>query len=138
MSCIICKLINNEMPSYKVYEDEKVFAFLDINPSSLGHTVVAPKKHKASMSDFSAQELGEIYEKVCEIIQKIKNSEFKPTGFNIGVNQSKSAGQEIDHLHIHIIPRWNNDGGGAIQSVVQNKKQLSLKDVLDKIKKNET
>ena len=132
--CIFCKIINKEIPSHLIYEDEDVFAFLDINASAPGHTIVIPKKHVVTMFELSQDELGLLFEKVKMIASKIKESELAPTGFNIGVNQYRPAGQEVDHLHLHIIPRWENDGGGAMQSIVLNKTEESLESIAEKIK----
>jgi histidine triad (HIT) family protein len=133
MDCIFCKIINQEIPSHKVYEDDKVYAFLDIKPSAPGHTMVIPKKHVFNLFELSEQETGEFMEKVKKIALHIKESELKPTGLNIGVNQWRSAGQEVDHLHMHIIPRWDNDEGGAMQDIVSNPLKEDLKDILEKV-----
>lgn len=132
--CIICKLSNNEASAWKVYEDDKYFAFLDIDPSAPGHTMVAPKKHVATLFDLSKQETSEIFELVKKIALHIKQSDLKPTGFNIGLNQWRAAGQKTDHLHIHIIPRWEDDGGSTLQSAIKNPKEQGLDEVLKKIK----
>ena len=134
MDCIICKLINGEIPVYKVYEDEKYMAFLDINPSSPGHTMVVPKKHIPTLFVMTEEEMGEIFERVKKISLHIKDSALQPVGFNIGINHLRAAGQEIDHLHIHIIPRWPDDNGGAVQTIVKNKEKMSLEEILEKIK----
>lgn len=134
MDCVFCKIIKDEIPSHKVYEDEKYLAFLDVTPSASGHTIVIPKKHILNLFELSEQETGEFFEIVKKIALHIKQSELKPTGFNIGVNHWKSAGQEVDHLHVHIIPRWENDAGGAMQTIVKNPPSEKLEEVLDKIK----
>ena len=133
--CIICKIIKGEIPAYKVYEDDKFLAFLDIHPSAPGHTMVVPKEHVSTMFEMGVGELGELYKKVCEIALMIKNSELQATGFNIGVNHWKTAGQEIEHLHVHIIPRSEGDGGEAIQSIVKSSHGENLEEVARKIRK---
>ena len=132
--CIICKLISGELPAYKVYEDEFCLAFLEINPSATGHTLVSPKKHIATFFDLTDNEIAELFSRVKKIAHHIKNSDLKPDGLNIGMNQWPAAGQGINHLHVHIIPRWENDGDGCIQTVVSNKSVEKLEDVLNKIK----
>lgn len=134
MDCIICKIIKGEIPSYKVYEDEKYMAFLDIHPAAPGHTMVVPKQHVGTLFQMSEGELGEIFERVKKIGWHIKESELQPTGFNIGVNHWRAAGQEIDHLHIHIIPRWIDDGGGSVQSIVKHQDERSLEKILEMVK----
>lgn len=132
--CIVCKIIKGEIPAFKVYEDDKFLAFLDINPSAAGHTMVVPKQHVSTMFELDAQALGELYKKTCEVAMMIKNSELRPTGFNIGVNHWKTAGQELEHLHVHIIPRKEGDGGGAIQSIVKSSQGEELESMAKKIK----
>jgi len=136
MDCLICKLIKGEIPAHKIYEDEDFFAFLDINPSAPGHTVVVPKKHVSTIFELDENDLGKLFKKVAEIAMHIKDSTLPATGFNIGVNHWKTAGQQIEHLHVHIIPRVAGDGGGAIQSIVANKSDESLESICDKIKIN--
>ncbi|HOY55850.1 MAG TPA: HIT family protein [bacterium] len=132
--CLFCNIVVGKIPAYKVYEDDIFLAFLDVHPSSFGHTMVVPKKHVSTMFDLKTDELGELYKKVCEIALAIKNSEIKATGFNIGVNHWKTAGQEIEHLHVHIIPRFEGDGGGAIQSIVKSESKDSLENTAEKIR----
>jgi len=134
MDCLFCKIAVGEILAKKVWEDENVFAFLDINPSSPGHTVVIPKKHASTMFEFSREELGVFFDGVKKVMQKIKDSKLAPQGFNVGINHNGVAGQEIMHLHVHIIPRWKNDGGESIQSIIKKHSQgESLESVLAKI-----
>ncbi|MFH1456832.1 MAG: HIT family protein [Patescibacteria group bacterium] len=135
-NCLFCKFIKHEIPVCIVYEDDQVLAFLDIHPSSPGHTMVIPKKHVLNLFELSQEETGELFEQVKKIALHIKSSELQPAGFNIGVNHWRAAGQEIEHLHVHIIPRWKDDGGGSIQSIVGNTPKESLEEILKKIKMN--
>lgn len=108
-NCIFCKIISGELPSSKIYEDEHVVAFLDIRPTRPGHTLVVPKTHCSSMTDCDPKVLVQ----VIQAAQKIAPAVMKATGvdgFNLGVNNGESAGQIIFHLHMHVIPRKNNDG----------------------------
>jgi len=102
MDCIFCKILRGEIPCYKVYEDENVLAFLDINPVSRGHTLVIPKKHYSRIEEMPPEEFSEFaksLQKVINIIKKISED------YNIVINQGEKAGQVIFHLHVHIIPR---------------------------------
>lgn len=132
--CLFCNIVAGKSPAYKIYEDDIFLAFLDVHPSSPGHTIVVPKKHVSTMFDLETNELGELYKKVCDIALSIKNSAIGAAGFNIGVNHWKTAGQEIEHLHVHIIPRFEGDGGGAIQSIVKSKNKDSLENTAEKIR----
>ena len=116
--CLFCKIVRNEIQTKKVYENNHAIAFLDINPSAYGHTVIIPKKHFKSLTDMPPEETGKLFETVAMLAGKIKNI-VKADGFNMGINDNRAAGQVVDHVHVHIIPRWANDAGGAIQSIVR-------------------
>jgi histidine triad (HIT) family protein len=109
MECIFCKIANNEIPSYKVYEDDKILAFLDIAPTSPGHILVVSKKHYQNMEEISEAELCNLIKIVKRIGKDLKDKLNDP-GYNICVNNDPVAGQLIPHLHFHIIPRHQGDG----------------------------
>ncbi len=107
--CIFCKILKGDIPSYKIYEDEKTYAFLDISCDSFGHTLVIPKKHFTNALDCDE----EYFQAVTATVQKISRHFVDDCGFD-GVNiinaSGKAAQQSVFHLHIHIIPRKNDDG----------------------------
>lgn len=107
--CIFCQIINNEIPSYKVYEDESTLAFLDIAPVNSGHTLVVPKKHYENIEAIPADELGELMKKVKMIGGLLKNK-LGVLGYNVNENNDVVAGQIVSHLHFHIVPRQVDDG----------------------------
>jgi len=107
--CLFCKIISGEIPSHKIYEDEDVYAFLDISDDCLGHTLVVPKKHFDNLLDIDT----ELFARVMAAAQKIAkhfvdNCGF--TGVNVLNNSGVDADQSVMHLHIHILPRKNGDG----------------------------
>lgn len=103
MSCIFCKIINGEIPSSKVYEDDRVFAFNDINPLAPYHILVIPKKHYDSILDINENEM-DIVSHMHNVINKIaKESGFDKTGFRIINNCGEDGGQEVKHIHYHIL-----------------------------------
>ncbi|MBI1961729.1 MAG: HIT family protein, partial [Parcubacteria group bacterium] len=107
--CVFCKIVSGDIPSHKVYEDESVLAFLDINPVNPGHTLVIPKAHHKDLLDIPL-ELGA---KVMNAIQKIAPAVLAGVGadsFNLGVNNGSGAGQIVFHAHFHIMPRFAGDG----------------------------
>ena len=106
--CIFCKIIKGDIPSTKVYEDDECIAFLDINPVNKGHTLIVPKKHAEIVTDMSKSEFSKLMEKVHKIAKAIKKS-VNPDGFNIYINNHPAAGQEVPHVHVHIIPRDEGD-----------------------------
>ncbi len=120
------------MPSWVVYEDDYALAFLDIMPRSLGHTVVIPKIHASTMLALSDVEIASLFSAVKKV-DELLSAALKPDGMTVGVNQGKASGQEVPHLHVHLMPRWHGDGGGAVQSLVHNPPNESLDDVQKKI-----
>lgn len=109
MDCVFCKIINGEIPSYKIYEDDLTYAFLDISGEGYGHTLVVPKKHFKNILECNQKYLNACLKTANMIASHyIKDCGF--SGFNLFVNTGASAGQSVEHLHIHIIPRKANDG----------------------------
>lgn len=106
MECIFCKIINGEIPSYTIYEDENIKAFLDITPKSNGHTLIIPKKHFENIYDMDAQNLKQIElasQKVAKLLKEKLNCQ------GITRVQNNEYGQEVKHYHMHLIPRYEND-----------------------------
>ena len=108
MNCIFCKIVAGEIPSYKVYENEDVIAFLDIAPVSHGHTLVIPKKHFKNMEDITGDELSKLMLGVKAVAALLKNK-LGIAGYNLNENNDPVAGQVVPHIHWHIIPRKEND-----------------------------
>ena len=108
MDCIFCKIIKGDIPSYKIYEDEYTYAFLDISKDIDGHTLVVCKKHYNNVLDADEETLAHIM----STIKKISNHYINNCGYD-GVNILNASGsaaqQTVSHLHFHIIPRKNND-----------------------------
>jgi histidine triad (HIT) family protein len=112
--CVFCKIINGEIPSVKVYENEHVYAFLDISPVTKGHTLVIPKVHKENVYELSEDEAANLFKEVPKIANAIKKS-FDPIGLNTINNNGEHAGQSVFHFHMHLIPRYGKgDGFGAV------------------------
>jgi len=107
--CLFCKIINGEIPSEKIYEDEHSFAFLDHNPVNPGHTLLVPKEHSRNILDASEETLKNIMPALKKISIAVKNG-VNANAFNIHVNNEPVGGQVIFHTHFHIIPRFESDG----------------------------
>lgn len=131
--CLFCKIIAGDIPAEKVYEDEHAIAFLDIHPVAPGHTMVIPKVHAENYLDLPDSEVGPLGIALKNVTTMVKEA-LKPEGFNIGANMLKAAGQAIDHLHIHIIPRWDDDGGGSMHSIVKNPPTEDIQEIANKIR----
>ena len=109
MDCLFCKIANNKIPSSKLYEDKDFLAILDISPVNKGHTLIMPKKHYATFLDLPKKELNNI-NSICQKVAKAIVKATNANGFNLMLNNNKAAGQAIDHVHFHIIPRYQDDG----------------------------
>ena len=107
--CIFCKIIRNEIPSSKVIEDEKIIAFLDINPVNKGHVLVLPKEHLETLIDIPDNTMKEVMITAKRIAKSMRKA-LKADGINLGMNNFPAAGQAVMHAHLHIIPRFENDG----------------------------
>ena len=128
MDCLFCKIINKQIPNYTVYEDENVLAFLDIHPCAKGHTVVVPKKHFADLSEMSAVDWQDMSGGLANVFSKIQKV-LNPDGMNLGINNGQAAGQAVPHVHWHLIPRWNGDGGGSMHSIVKNGAEIKVQEI---------
>jgi histidine triad (HIT) family protein len=106
--CIFCKIGNKEIPSRIIYENDQILGFLDIFPISEGHTIVIPKNHYLHLEDIPNYELGELF-KIVKKLAVIIHKSLKIDGYNILQNNFSAAGQVIQHFHVHIIPRKDND-----------------------------
>lgn len=103
--CIFCQIINGDIPSAKVYEDEHVYAFLDISQVTKGHTLVIPKTHTRNIYDTPGDVAKELFERIPQLARAIKMT-YQPDGMNILNNNEKAASQTVFHLHFHLIPRY--------------------------------
>ncbi len=106
--CVFCKIVAGEIPSTKVYEDDDVLAFMDIAPIVKGHVLVIPKHHHNPITDTPDETLA----KIIAVVKKVANSQVKflqADGINVTQANGRLAGQVIDHVHFHVIPRFNDD-----------------------------
>ncbi len=107
-NCLFCKIIKGEISSYKIYEDEKTVAFLDVNPISRGHTLVIPKKHAKNLFDISKEDLIAVSVTIKKVAQILKDK-LGADGINVLQANEEIAGQSVFHIHFHITPRYKND-----------------------------
>jgi histidine triad (HIT) family protein len=107
-NCVFCAIAAHEIPCFKIYEDEKAIAFLDINPFSYGHTLVVPKNHFAGLLDIGGDELASLMGVTKKIAARIKDV-LQCDGFNILQNNGEAAGQSVMHIHFHIVPRRSGE-----------------------------
>ncbi len=105
-NCLFCKIINGEIPSYKLYEDDKVLVFLDINPNTNGHMLIVPKEHVVTVEDIN-EELAKHILKVEKEMYALLKDKLNCEGLTIV--QNNDLGQEVKHYHVHLIPRYKDD-----------------------------
>ena len=108
-NCIFCKIANHVIPSSVVYEDDDVIAFLDISQTTMGHTLVVPKKHFTNIFDIDEENAVEIMKAIRVVSNKLKEK-LNVSAVNVINNSGELAGQTVMHIHFHVIPRYENDG----------------------------
>ncbi|MBR4671621.1 MAG: HIT family protein [Bacilli bacterium] len=128
MDCIFCKIINGEIPSYTVYEDDLVKVFLDINPVTNGDMMIVPKKHYENIEDLDAELVPHIYKIAKEMFALVKE---KLGAIGLTLVQNNGHGQEVKHYHLHLTPRYEND---ELRSVSNKDILVGCEDVLEQLK----
>ena len=122
MDCIFCKIVNGEIKSRLIMEAKNSIAFLDAFPVTKGHTLVIPKTHYGKIQDMSQDDSVDLFRVVYGVVSKID----KITGSTLlAIHNGKESGQEIPHVHVHLIPRQSNDLAGPVHSMFKNKPNLS-------------
>lgn len=114
MDCIFCKIVNGEIPSYKIYEDDIIVSFLDINPISVGHALVIPKEHTLDFNSIPSETLNHLMDKSKDIAKMIVDK-LDADGFTL--IQNNGCVQEVKHFHLHIIPKYNENKNMTVEEV---------------------
>lgn len=107
--CLFCKIVRGEIPSQKIYEDEKTLAFLDIRPVNPGHMLIIPKKHAVDIFEIEESEWDAVMRTVRKVSHALESA-LSPVGINLAMNNRPGAGQAVFHAHVHVMPRFTNDG----------------------------
>lgn len=131
--CLFCAIIGNELPSYKLYEDEVFYVMLDRFPKCLGHTLILPKRHAAHVFDLNEKEGAQLF----PLAQKIALAMREALGFsglNLLQNNGAAAGQEVNHFHLHLIPRYEGDAM-AVQYKREDPIEADFKNMVERIEK---
>jgi histidine triad (HIT) family protein len=128
---IFCKIVKKEIPAHVVYETDDTLAFLDVTPAAPGHAMVILKKHGNNILEYTQEDLGKAMASVQVVAKKIETA-LQPDSITIGINHKEKRG--VPHLHIHLIPRWENDKGHAIQGVVNNPAKEEVSIVAEKLR----
>ena len=128
-ACIFCKIVQKEMSAHIINETEYTLTFLDIYPSTKGHALVIPKTHVEKIEDASELVLSTLLAGVQKSISVLQDA-LSPEAFSIGWNNGQCAGQVVPHLHVHVLPRWESDGGGSMHTIIQKKCDSHPEDIL--------
>ena len=122
MDCIFCKIVSKEIPAKILYEDEDTISFLDAFPVAKGHTLVIPKEHHTKIQDLSSNENQKLFDTVHKMIEKVDSLQGSTL---VAIHNGKESGQEVPHVHVHLIPRSNDDSAGPVHSMFKDKIELS-------------
>ena len=108
MNCIFCAIVDGVIPAAKVYEDDQILAFMDINPANPGHLLVIPKRHYRNIFDIDVEMAGKIMRVGTRLASVVKTA-LNPDGLNLLQSSESAAFQTVFHFHLHLIPRWEDD-----------------------------
>lgn len=130
MACTFCRIADGNLPSRTVYEDDTTVAFLDTNPLAPGHTLVIPRTHYERLNDLPTDLAVDLFGTLHSLIDPIEAA-VDADATTVAFNNGAAAGQKIAHVHAHIVPRFENDGGGPIHGVMGGQPSLSEADLDD-------
>ncbi|HEX9816108.1 MAG TPA: HIT family protein [Candidatus Thermoplasmatota archaeon] len=126
--CIFCKIARGEIPSHKIHDDANTFAFLDIKPLAHGHALVIPKNHFTRIEDMPPEEAADLMRAVRSVTPAVCAAVKAPAS-TIAINNGKEGGQEVPHVHVHIVPRWEGDNYGPIHALFRSHKPVPTDDL---------
>ncbi len=133
MDCIFCKIISGEIPSVEIYEDDRVLAFMDINPLNDGHILIIPKAHAATIHEISEADFLAVMSATHKLAAAVQKT-LGPDGINILQLNGEAANQVVPHLHVHIVPRWSGDGLTVSQGNLAPGDMEKIKELADQLK----
>ncbi len=124
--CVFCKIRDGQIPSFKIHEDERTITFMDINPLNSGHCLVVTKAHAATIFEADVEDLVAAMAAAKKVALAIREA-LKPDGLNILQANGAAAFQSVPHFHLHLIPRWANDGKGFDWKPVPGNREVIMK-----------
>jgi histidine triad (HIT) family protein len=128
--CVFCDIVDGTIPSYTVYEDDAVVAFLDANPLARGHTLVVPKAHHERVNDLSAALAADLFAAVPDVTEAVERA-VDAEATTVAINNGAAAGQEVPHVHVHVVPRSAADGGRPIHALIEDRPDVDDDDLAD-------
>ena len=126
MDCIFCKIVSKDIPSKILYEDDDTISFLDAFPVAKGHTLVIPKKHFSKIQDLPFDINQKLFETVHKMTGKVDSLQGSTL---IAIHNGKESGQEVPHVHVHLIPRSDSDSAGPVHSMFKDKIELTESEI---------
>ena len=127
-NCIFCKIVGGRIPAKVLTQNDRAIALLDAFPLAEGHTLVIPKTHYAKVQDMSEQDSMAVFEIIWKIVGAVEAGS-NVNASTIAIHNGNEAGQEIPHMHVHIVPRKRGDGAGAIHSMFKSRPKLSSQEM---------
>ena len=132
--CIFCRIVAGEIPAEIVWRDPEVVAFLDVQPLADGHVLVVPRAHAACVEDLEPTAADALFRAVVRLAGPVRVA-LGAAGTTIGINNGEATGQTIPHVHVHIVPRWPNDGAGTVHTIFPRNVKRKLPEVGAAIRK---
>lgn len=126
--CVFCRIVAGTTSARVVRETRTTLAFLDANPLAPGHTLVVPKGHHERIADLDRDLSADVFAEVRELVPRVESA-VDADGVNVGVNDGGAAGQEVAHVHVHLVPRFDDDDGGPIHRVAGTRPTLSREEM---------
>jgi len=126
--CLFCRIAAGEIPSAKVWEDDRTFAFLDINPLTRGHALVVPKTHAARLEEASEEDAAAVMRTARRLVPRLCGA-VGAQDATVAINNGPHAGQEVPHLHLHIVPRQAHDGAGPVHALFKDRPSVETEDL---------
>jgi histidine triad (HIT) family protein len=127
-NCIFCKIVSGKIPAKVLMQNDRAMALLDAFPLAAGHTLVIPKSHYAKVQDMAQQDAAAVFEITWQVAGAVEAGS-ETNASTIAIHNGGDAGQEILHVHVHIVPRRKGDGAGAIHSMFKNRPKLSAQEM---------
>ena len=110
--CVFCEIVQGNAPASVVYADDQVMAFMDIQPVNEGHLLIVPRAHAASLAELDAETGAQLFRVAMELSKAVRQSGVRCEGVSLSLADGEAAGQEVFHIHLHVIPRYRGDGFG--------------------------
>jgi histidine triad (HIT) family protein len=127
-TCIFCRIFAGEIPAEVVWRDPEVVAFLDVQPLADGHVLVVPRAHAECVEDLKPAEADALFRAVVRLAGPVREA-LDGAGTTIGINNGEATGQTIPHVHVHIVPRWTDDGAGSVHTIFPRHVKRKLPEV---------